>query len=337
MTLRVIEGFDHFDTASLGEKWGKLGAPTVVATQGRRGTAALYTANNGNYIRKTIDSQQKWYVGHAIKFTGAVYYGVTFLQFLDAGTVQIGIGINALGYLVAYRGATPIATSVNFINLEVWNYIEVYVLISNTAGTGRVVVRVNNDSTGWIDFTGDTCSNTNEYANVINIGCIDTNLNHYTDDLYICDGAGSVNNNFLGDCRVDTILPSGAGSTTQFTPSAGSNYACVDENPPNEDTDYVESSTLNHVDTYAFADIAHTPTGIFGVQINMDVKKDDAGDRWIASITKSGSSGNVAGTAKTLSTGQTIHSQVVELDPDTAALWTKAGINAAEFGIKVAV
>jgi hypothetical protein len=50
------------------------------------------------------------------------------------------------------------------------------------------------------------------------------------------------NSKALGEGFVVHLIPNGAGATTQLTPSAGSNFQCVDEVPPNT-RDYVSSST----------------------------------------------------------------------------------------------
>jgi len=156
------------------------------------------------------------------------------------------------------------------------------------------------------------------------------------DDLYVCDGTGSSNNNFLGDVRIDAKFPTGAGNSTQFTPSAGSNFQCVDDNPPNDDIDHVESANVGDKDTYAFGTlVSHTPLSIFGVQVNMHAKKDDAGARSIASVVRSGGS-DTDGAAQPLGTTYANLRQMVEQDPNTAAPWTKVNLNASEFGPKVA-
>ena len=109
------------------------------------------------------------------------------------------------------------------------------------------------------------------------MGCSSSGMNF--DDLYVCDSAGSTNNGFLGDCRIDTIYPSGAGNYTQFTPSTGSNYTCVDETAPNT-TDYVDGATVGDRDSYALGNLsALSSQTVYGVQVNAAILKDDAGSK----------------------------------------------------------
>jgi hypothetical protein len=87
----------------------------------------------------------------------------------------------------------------------------------------------------------------------------------WIDDLYVCDGSGSVNNDFLGECRVLTLLPSdGNGSNNDFDTSAGGSPAdhgaMVNDTTPNDDTDYVSSSTVDHVDSWNYPALGYTGT-----------------------------------------------------------------------------
>ena len=160
------------------------------------------------------------------------------------------------------------------------------------------------------------------------------------DDLYICDSSGSRNYDFLGDVRIDALLPSGNGNSSAFTGSDGNstdNYALVDESAPNSDTDYVESSNVSDVDTYAFPDLSHSPVSIAAVQICATAKKSDAGARSLACVTRSNST-DTAGATQSLSTSYACMLEVVESDVTAGSPldWQTANLNAAQFGVKVA-
>jgi hypothetical protein len=97
----------------------------------------------------------------------------------------------------------------------------------------------------------------------------------------------------------------------------------------------VESATVGAKDTYGFADMVRNPASVFGVQINLNVKKDDAGFRQVKDVVRSGGA-DFAGTAQAVSTSYGYKSAIRETNPATGAPWTKAGVNAAEFGMEVA-
>lgn len=80
-----------------------------------------------------------------------------------------------------------------------WNFIEVKLTIADSGGSFEVRI---NESV-WVTFTGDTKqSSTLATANRIILYSRSSDCG--IDDLYICDGTGSVNNTYLGDARVDT-------------------------------------------------------------------------------------------------------------------------------------
>jgi hypothetical protein len=156
------------------------------------------------------------------------------------------------------------------------------------------------------------------------------------DDLYVCDGTGSAPaNDFLGDCRVEAIFPSGNGNSSVLVGSDGNstdNYLLVDEAAPNT-TDYVESSTVTDKDTYAYGNLAATTGTVFGVQPVPFAAKTDAGTRSIVSVARV-SATEVDSAAKTLSTTYTYYPDVREAKPGGGA-WAIGDVNGAEFGVKI--
>lgn len=343
MTLEFIDGFDHYVTADLraSYKWNCVGNVSIGEGVGRRGSGCMSISGESgpDYLVKTGTNQATRIIGFAVYFTGYSTGNANMVNVVDVTTLQCYMGVNSTGHIYVGRGpSTILATSVEILPLNTWSYVEFKFTVNNSSGV--LEVRVNGASTGWINLTGqDTCANSNQYSNILQVGNVSPEVYSSTlriDDLYICNGAGTTNNNFLGDCRVDSYLPIEAGGSAQFTPSAGNNWECVDDTAPDEDSTYVQSSTVDHIDTYGFAEMTHTPSSIFGLQINAVAKKDDAGTRSIATVVNSGSSGDVAGTTQVLSTSYIDYTQIVEQDPNTSAAWTKSGINAATFGVKVA-
>ncbi len=339
MALRFVDSFDHYVTADLAEKWTTVtGTPTISAGNGRRGTACLRTNAQAQHVTKTLDAQATWIVGVAIKLTNAVTGTVMpFIQLVDASTVQTDVRINNDGTISVTRNGTTLGTSTFALSAGVFYYIEFKCLINNSTGTYEVRV----DGSNKVSGTGaDTQSSANASANQVRVGYVSSSgsPDPDIDDVYICDATGSTNNDFLGDCRVDYYGPNGNGNTSQLTGSDGNstdNYLLVDEAAPNDDTDYVESATVGNKDTYALADMTHTPTSIFGIQVLASAKKDDAGARSIATVTRSGTT-DFDGATQALSTSYIYYSDVREVDPNTSAAWTKANFNSSEPGVKVA-
>ena len=97
------------------------------------------------------------------------------------------------------------------------------------------------------------------------------------DDLYLVDLTGPYPfNDRLGNVKVEQLLPSAAGATTQWTPSTGANWAAVDEQPPSS-TDYVGSTTSGQRDLYATTDLVSTTGTVLAVRPAWFIAKSDAG------------------------------------------------------------
>ena len=82
---------------------------------------------------------------------------------------------------------------------------------------GGFEVRVN--ETVWVTYTGNTQSSSNANANTLQLKGRYAHCAYM--DIYMCDGTGSRNNSYLGDCRIDTVRPSAAGIETKSSRCMG--------------------------------------------------------------------------------------------------------------------
>jgi hypothetical protein len=367
MALLFMDSFDHYATADIAEKWTSIGvpesgstdAPAIGAygrysTQGRRtavtafnscgvplcitaapsgavcitGVAAKYT-NIGDLMTGTHSGQQISSSSGASNWLFAIR---------DTNTTQVWFRVNTNGTITALRGdgasCTELGTTTNNLQDGVWAFVEVKVTISNTVGT--VDIRIN--GTSGLSLTGqDTQYTANAQWNEVRLGYVCGNGSPYVtldnDDFYLCDGSGSFNNDFLGDVTVSALYPSGAGATTGWTPSAGSNYQCVDEALVNDDSDYNSTSTISAKDTYAFA---NAPSGadIRAVQVVTAQRKSTEGPGTIKHVVRSGGTDYDQAGQGIGGTSYSFLRSILETDPATAAAWTESGFNAAEFGLK---
>lgn len=325
MALVFVDSFDHYTT--LAQKWD-ASSGTIDAAYGRFGKGLCVTQNA--VVHKATANMQTWFVGLAFK-TGTQWPNDYFLALRDSGALQVEVRINTAGQLVAARNGTALATVEAPLAFSTWYYIELAAYIHDTAGT--LTVRVNGASV--ITLSGvDTKNTANAYANQLALRS-PNNGNALTmiDDLYICDGAGSTNNSLLGDCKVVALLPSGAGASTDWTPSAGANYECVDEATPDDDTTYVSSATAGHKDTYALGDLSGSGT-VYGVQALYRVRKDDAGTRTVKSVLRSGAGTEANGTSNNVGDTYGYYADVFDAEPGGAA-WTVAKVNDAQAGVVV--
>lgn len=343
MTLLFVDGFDHYATADITKKWSTLnGAPTINASGGRRSSGGLSLTAVSQYLTRSFAANASWVIGFAIRLTSLPPSAVCpLLQLLDAGTLQCDLRVNIDGTLSVTRNGTAVTggTSANALSTGTDYYIELKVTIADSIGASSCVVKVNN--VAWLTVaTGQDLKNTaNASASQVRIGNTSVSANSHCvaviDDVYVCDSAGSTNNDFLGDVRVDTLYPTSDGNYSQFTCSTGTtHYALVDETTPNT-TDYNDGSTVGHRDSYGMGNLAAlTSQTVYGVQVNAAILKDDAGAKSASTMVRSGST-NGDGASAALGTSQVYVSQVYEQDPAATAAWTETTVNAMEAGVIV--
>ena len=337
MAIEHIDGFDHWTTNTMTRHKGWVSG-TNLNTQfaGRRGGTCLSVTSAATVYRKTATTD-KFCIGCAMELDPGGGQTGYFFYFRDAANSvsQVGLFLNADGTISVRRGSTTLDTTVATTPLDEWFYLEFLVTIHASAGAyelrmnGATILSasgVNTQNGGvaqasqcWLTGSGGLGSNLN--------GSIDF------DDFVLQSGSASA---LLGDCRVDTFFPDADGASSQFTPSTGTdNYAMVDEANPDDDTTYVESSTVGHIDLYGFPDLSHTPANIYAVQVSPRVNKTESGYRSMKAVVRSGGA-NYESAERVIGADTFVWVPLLfEEDPDTAAAWTIAGVNAIEAGLKV--
>lgn len=337
MALLFCEGFDHLDGNDLGDKWTtKTGSPTTSGTAGRTGNGLSTTS--GQYLTKTFGTSYSTLIaGVAIKLPSGTPSGqdLNFLRFmtntLDKVEIWIDDGVATIYTNNVYRAQSTIRHNDND-----WHYYELKATqINSGGGVGNVVLRMDGEIVATVTNVPFDTSNFADF-NRVEVGNVSSFTTWYFDDFYVCDDSTSFNNDFLGEIKIETRLPNANGTTNNFTPSAGSNFQNVDENPSTDDTDYNSSATLNHIDLFTYPNFSSTVRTIFGVQVNMYARKTDASSRDVASHTKS-SSTSVDGTSQPVTQTYKFYNQILQTDPNTSAAWTETNLEAAEFGYKVSV
>lgn len=359
MALLFIDGFDHYATAEIEQKYtqitvGPTHAPTIGA-YGRRSTNGMRWNCTNSFpsrpVRKTtvpgnataiIGFSVYWEGGFASIGTGlsdsvtsnnnGSGTSVGLLYLLQGGSTQLWFRVNTAGRIVAMRGSTELGTSSTGLTNLATSYVEFKALIHASAGT--VDVRI--DGASVLALTGiDTMETATAAWDEFAIGHVGgpSSLIVQIDDLYVADSTGSDVNDFTGDLRIDVCQPTADGAATSFTPSSGSdNFAMVDEDAADGDSTYNESSTVNHIDSFTTED-APTSNPIIAVAVTMQARKTDAGSSTIAGLARIGGT-DYPGTDQATPSSYAFHQQIWETSPATTAEWTEAEFNAAEFGYK---
>lgn len=340
MALLWVDGFESYGTSN-----GSVPSPTGIVSrkyltyyesqmdieEGRLGSGHCLQLATGNCWIETpvLTTNDTLIMGLAFKTAGT---GLNFdfeIDFYDGTSKGASVHIED-GIIEVYGSAALLGTGYFDQQRNSWYWLEVKIKCNSTTGTYEVKI----GETTIVSGSGvNTKAGSNDYHNKIRID--DDAAIVSIDDLYICDSSGSSNNDFLGNVKVQTLLPDGAGNSTQFTPSAGANYACVDEVIIDDDTTYVEDSVSTNKDLYTYDNVASGTSGIKGIQIDTHCKETDATSYSIVTPIRSGSTDYDDSPQAIGTTSYVNKRRIAEQDPNTSAAWVEAGINAAEFGIKV--
>jgi hypothetical protein len=347
MALLHIDGFEGYgkeDVDSFWESASFFGAGAYISQVGRRGG---YCANAPSRVNS---SNVGLYWSNPNPFDDQVIVvGCAFKMNFSSNTpmvIQIRSGSDSVAHIavrsdsvigVYYQpyGTAALLYESSAITWDTWYYLELKA--RKHTSEGFVQCRINEelvcdesglDTVGY-NSGGTQISGVKFEASIYTQWCLD--------DIYILDTTGSKNNDFLGDIRVDMINPNGAGNYTQLTPSAGSNYQCVDETNM-DDSDYVEGANAGDKDSYTYA---NAPTdiddaAIFGIQLNTQViRTAEADNIKMKGFLRTGSTDYEETTAQSLSDIVTSKKVIWEDDPSDSNIWTQAKINACEFGMEV--
>jgi|OpeIllAssembly_1097287.scaffolds.fasta_scaffold00424_3 hypothetical protein len=351
---------DGIDVAAIGDfvkkGWGNSATAWDSIVAGQTGNAFKWGTGYISYAFSE-GGKDKIYVGFHSKYDSINYYlGGPIIAFCDSSLVMWGLCNKAAGLLELRRVTTnnmgvgsylwttdaSYSTNIGFCSKRMrentWEYIELYYYAHDSAGA--IEIKLNGESVGsWTGIqTTNTTSSGSKLAHLFYMFGLYTDTFRQIDNVYVCDTTGTTNNSFLGPVQVRTILPStGNGSNTDFTCSTGTDHGeMVNETTPNDDTDYVYSSTQNHIDTWNYPAMGVTGT-IKAVASNLYARNFDAGSRAIAAVTRPASTNRVHATNHYLSSEYNYKQSIWETNPEDSLAWEVTDVDGAEFGVKVTV
>lgn len=332
MAALFRDGFDLYGTsgtATGASTYWTSGTPGTIQSPRISGNGFAIRFAAGQPLLKVLGgTADTLIVGFGFRVVTHPLAGVNNILLLnDTGGTNVTLRIDNAGFLSVLRGlTTTLATAAAPLTVGAWYYIEIKVKAH--ASTGTIEVRVN--GTTVITLTGQNTAPISALLTQVQIPQHLAGSSIYEfDDLYVCDTSGAAPlNDFLGELKVVSLLPNGAGDATTWTPSAGQNFECVDNNPPS-DAIFVSDATPGNQDLYNFANVAGGT--ILDAALVIRAQKSDAGARSIKPLCRSGGT-TFAGGSQALSTSWLYYLQDYPLDPNTGAAWTLSNLNAAQFG-----
>ena len=253
------------------------------------------------------------------------------VDFRDASSSVISLrGFSSSSPWQLFVGGSSVATGVALIGLNVWHIIEVHIKIHGSTGLFHFRVDGLDDAI----FTGNTAV---VASNVTRFSAGISGSGYNLDDIILNDITGTINNSWMGGAKIVALRPIGPGNQTQWTPSAGLNWQCVDEVPISI-TDYVSGNIVGMLDLY---DLAGLPAGIcsdatmLGVKVFNSAARSGITVSYIENSLRTNDS-TVFSSVITATSVPIVQSTIWDLNPVTGTTWTYTDINALEAGVKVA-
>jgi hypothetical protein len=318
-------------TTDIAKKWEQLNNIVVNLSASARGGPAFGMSATGG-IGTSIAPVATLVMGERFRLTTDMpgSNGGPCLSFQEGASAHVQVGISQLGAVQAWRntigGGVLLGTTANgMVGVGTYHYIEAKVNVHDSTGT--VHVRLNGVEV--LALTAQDTRNAGATGLIDNMRFFAVSNGSHAHDFYVCD-TNAPNGDFLGDVRVDYLAVNAAGANTTWTPSAGSNFQNVDDTDPDDDSTYNETDVANEKDSYQHAALTSLVVeDIKGIVMQCFARKSDAGTRTMREGIKSGATESVnAFTA--LPTSYGYRQRAFDVDPNTAAAWTKANVDAVE-------
>lgn len=326
MARVFIDGFESKD-ASL---WSTFDNATPRIEAGQTSLWACAMTYGHTRFRK-IPNSAEYHVSFKLKPNQQYYSGdiSNIVSFKYDSQLQIELR-QLQGVWHIRLGTTTLVTASLVVSRNVWHHVDIYYKAS-LSSDGRFTVSV--DGQSYIDYTGITATTT-ALLNIFQIHGIDYYTNNIFDDIVID------NSTFIGSATIIGVVPNAAGSSTQFTPSTGTdNYALVAE-VPHSTTDYVYTGTADTIDLYnvtAFVPVDVAMSSIKSIQVaatgaylgtpavsKLDLKVKTGGVVYPVVDTA----------AQSIFMTPTTIAALFEINPNTGVAWTISDMDNLEIGIK---
>jgi hypothetical protein len=335
MTVLFIDGFRQY--SSLSQKYDTASGGVLHSTGGPTG-GGYVSWGHGTVptVSRNVPSGSTWYMGARFSLgSGGADYGSRIFQLWDGGARQMSVGVAGDGVIDVCRSngidEDVVASSDSPMTANEWTWLEARMVVGNANGAAEV--RVN--GVVVIDETGlDTDVTSSGRANRAGFYARDALWNIRAvslTDLYIANDAGG--QDFYGDMRIETLVPTSAGAHSDWTPTTGYGFECVDELPGNA-TDYIHALDIGMKDTYVYSNLSVANGTVVAVQHGLLTKKSDYGTRYYSPISRVGGT-DYEGSILVAQNDWTVGVHLETVNPDTSVAWTISDVNNAEFGVAV--
>lgn len=361
MALKWMEGFElHGSQFYLVDKWGfftpgQYGTVTDGRLFGR--SAGVYSGTGVSDVRwraetPILGQHLTWVAGLGLRALSPRASKLIAVRDVGVGDqIYVQLRPDSISttdwFLDVMVGATTLATTGPYTS-STWYYIELKATIATTA-SGTYELRVN--GTVAVSGTGVVTAalgNTNANGMYFELRGDDSLPTHaYIDDIYVCDGAGTSNNDFLGESIIEGILPTSNGDVVDWdafvdggTPTT-QDYQAMDDAATlgslgDGDASYIQSDVANAKNLCVLGPLAQVANAVRGIMVSDIVRTTVIGSRDLQILSRDvDDNENVLATRTISSQVYTGHHFVSETDPQTGVAWLATRLNTTQFGVKL--
>lgn len=328
-------------------------SPTLSSTTVRSGIRALRvnpTAQISTVFLTYSEAatEQDVYFRFYLRIATSLGATVTIMETTDNGkgkSPRVGIKMTSANVLQLWNleDSVQVGSDSSALSANTWYRVEVRMNSSTLASTA-VEARIDG-----VSFASGTI-NIVDSSQVMKIGTVASGTcDIFFDDIAINNSSGSDQNSWPGEGKIIHLRPNAAGDAAAWTrggSDSGANWSQVDENPPNDVTDYNSSTTLDQEDFFNCDACGLTDETISLVAIGIRFASTSASSNpTFKAECKKTSGGTIAqGSDITPNTtvyrtnvpggGSTIPTLTRYQDPDGAA-WTPTTLDSMQIGYKL--
>lgn len=326
MARLFIDGFEGGDTTLWNGAWGAYAKASASSSPPAAFSGSYYVNMGGYSLYKILSaSESAIYLAFKIIIQSRSSTTRDVCGFADsAGTLAAVVRLTGNpGYFCLRIGSSTVETGSTNLSVDIAYLLEIKYIPLNSGGTFELKINGNVEFT----YSGDTTNGLENVQGIIVGRCGGDAPEFYCDDVVVDDA------DYPGNTRIQAIVPTGAGTTTQWDPSTGNNYACVDERPAS-DTDYVSTNTTDEIDTYAMGDLSGAVSVVKCLQIQARIAYEGSPTPTHIQLgCRSNGADYFDGDISPTSGFATV-AKILETDPDTETAWLAEAVDSSEFGVK---
>lgn len=345
-------GFELNSTTTDVELSNITGAGTTIQTGTvRTGTYALRcnpsaTTSFARYHIYTSNQSTVAYQRFYLRIATAPGANTTICRFVDTSNnacAQVRLTSSSTLILLD-AGGSAVGSASSALSANTWYMVELGLDASSSPGT--VTLRL--DGTQVASGNNSVQS---PWARVLVGPVVSATCDLFFDDWAVNDNSGGSQNSWPGAGKILHLVPNGDGdshgwSDTSNAAGSANNYTLVDEQPPNDTTDLVQTGVVNTTDMYTLTDsgIGSGDT-VNVVMVGVRLRNNTADATTAAKVQIEKTSGGtitqgsaIVPNTTTFSTNAPAqprnYTLIAYVDPDGAA-WTQSTLDSAQAGVKL--